>query len=123
VDGGDLFDLFLVLNLLGNLVEMSDGGFDGLADAALDADGIRAGGDVLEALAEDGFGEDGGGGGAVARGVAGLGGDFTDHLGTHVFIRIFQFDFLGDSDTVFGHGRGTEFFVEHDVAAFGAEGG
>ena len=122
-DGGDLLDFFLVLDLLGDLGEVLDGGFDGLLDAALDADRVRAGGDVLQAFAIDRFGEHGGGGGAVAGGVAGLAGDFAHHLGAHVFVGIFQFDFLGDGHAVLGDGRGAEFFVEDDVAAFGAERG
>ena len=122
-NGGDLLDLFLVLDLLGDLGELVDGGFDGLVDAALDADRVRAGGDVLQAFAEDRFGENGRGGGAVAGGVAGLAGDFAHHLGAHVFIGIFQFDFLGDGHAVFGDGRGAEFFVENDIAAFRAERG
>ena len=69
------------------------------------------------------LGQNGGGGGAVAGGVAGLAGDFADHLGAHVFIGVFQFDFLGDGDAVLGDGGGAEFLVEHDVAAFGAERG
>ena len=85
--------------------------------------GLRAGGDVLQAFAVDRLGQHGGGGGAVAGDVAGLAGDFAHHLGAHVFIRIFQLDFLGDGDAVLGDGRGAEFLVEHDVAAFGAEGG
>ena len=71
----------------------------------------------------DGFGENGRGGGAVARDVAGLAGDFADELGAHVFIRIFEFDFLGDGHTVFGDGRAAEFLVEDDVAAGWSEGG
>ena len=122
-DGGDLLDLLLVLDLLGDLVEVGDGGLDGLVDAALDADGVGAGGDELQAFAVDRFGQHGRGGGAVAGGVAGLAGDFAHHLGAHVFIGIFQFDFLGDGDAVLGHGGRAEFLVEHDVAAFGAERG
>ena len=122
-NGRDLLDFFLVLDLLGDLGELLDGGFDGLVDAALDADRVGAGGDVLQAFAIDRLGQNGRGGGAVAGGVAGLAGDFADHLGAHVFIGVFQFDFLGDGDAVLGDGRGAEFFVEHDVAAFGAERG
>ena len=39
-DGGDLLDFLLVLDLLGDLVELRDGGLDGLVDAALDADRV-----------------------------------------------------------------------------------
>src|SRR5208283_1292281 len=122
-DGRDLLDLFLVLDLLGDLVELGDRGLDGLGDTALDADGIGTRGDKFQAFAIDGLGEDGGGGGAIARGVAGLAGDFTNHLGAHVFISVLEFDFLGDGHAVLGDGGGAEFFVEHDVAALGAEGG
>ena len=100
---------------------MLDGGGHSLADAALDADRVGAGGDVLQTLAEDRLRQDSGGGRAVARVVAGLAGDFADHLGAHIFTRVFQFDFLGDGDTVFGHRRRAVFLVEHDVAAFGSE--
>ena len=54
--------------------------------------------------------------------VRGLGGDFLDHLGAHVFVGIFQFDFLGDGDAVLGDGGRAEGFFEDDVAARGAEG-
>jgi hypothetical protein len=70
----------------------------------------------------DGLGEHGGGGGAIARGVAGLGSDFLHHLGAHVFVGIGKLDFLGHGHAVLGDGRGTEFLVEHDIAALGPEG-
>src|SRR5207245_5470440 len=104
--GGHLLDFFLFLHLLGDAIQLLDGGFDRLGDAALNADGVGAGSDKLETLAIDGLSQDGGGGGAIAGGVAGLAGDFADHLGAHVFVWIFQFDFLGDGDAVFGPGRG-----------------
>src|SRR2546423_1295332 len=122
INSGDLLDFLFVLHLLGDFVEVLDGGGDGFADAALDADRIRAGGNVFQALAKDRFGQDGGGGGAIAGGVAGFAGDFADHLGAHIFIGVFQFDFLGDGDAVLGDGGRAEFLVEDDVAAFGAEG-
>ena len=77
----------------------------------------------LQAFAINRLGENGRGGGAVAGGVARLAGDFADHLGAHVFVGVFQFDFLGDRDAVLGDRRGAEFFVEDHVAAFGAERG
>ena len=85
--------------------------------------GLRAGGHELQAFAINRLGQHGRGGGAVAGGVAGLAGDFAHHLGAHVFVGIFQFDFLGDGHAVLGDGGGAEFLVEHDVAAFGAERG
>ena len=122
-DGGDLRDFVLVLDLLGDLGELVDDGFDGLVDAALERDRVGAGGDVAAGLRQDGLGENGGGGGAVAGDVAGLAGDFPDELGAHVFVGVFELDFLGDRDAVLGDGGGAEFFVEDDVAARRAEGG
>ena len=77
---------------------------------------------LLEAFFVDGFGENGRRGGAVARDVAGLAGDFAHELGAHVFVGILKLDLLGDRDTVLGDGRGAEFLVEDDVAAGWPEG-
>ena len=109
------------LDLDRHLLELGRDVFDGLLDALLHLDGVDARGDGLEAFVEDGFGEDGGGGGAVAGDVGGLAGDFLDHLGAHVFVDVFELNFLGDGDAVFGDGRRAEGFLEDDVAAFGAE--
>ena len=94
-----------------------------LLDAALQADRVGAGGHVLQAFAVDRLGQHGGGGGAVAGDVAGLAGDFADHLGAHVFVGVFELDFLGDGHAVLGDGGGAEFLVEDHVATGGAEGG
>ena len=40
----------------------------------------------------------------------------------HVLELVFQLDFLGDGNAVFGDGRRAEGFFEDDVAAFRAEG-
>ncbi len=90
--------------------------------ALLHHDGVRAGGEVLQALADHGLREQGGGGGAVARDVVGLGGDLTHELSAHVLERIGQLDLLGDGHAVVGDERSAELLVEHDVAALGAEG-
>ncbi len=72
----------------GDLLELLDDGLDGLVDAALELHRVGAGGDVLEAFAEDRLGQHGRGGGAVAGEVGGLGGDFLHHLRAHVLDRI-----------------------------------
>ena len=84
---------------------MSHRGVHGFLNAALDADGVCARSDKLQAFPIDGFGQHRRRGGAIARRVAGFAGDFADHLRAHVFIRVFQLDFLGDGDTVFGDRR------------------
>ncbi len=69
----------------------------------------------------NGLSQHGGGSGAVAGGVVGLGGDFAHELGAHVFELVFKFDFLGHGYAVLGDdGRAVGFFNEH-IAAFGAE--
>ena len=119
-DGADLGD-HLAADRLGMLLELGDDGLDGLLDAALELHRVRAGDDVLDALAEDRLGEDGRGGGAVAGDVGGLGGDLAHHLRAHVLERVLQLDLLGDGDAVLGDGRRAELLVEDDVAALGAE--
>src|SRR6185436_16495783 len=93
-----------------------------LVDAALQVHRVHAGGHVLHAFAHDRLGQHGGGGGAVTGDVAGLGGDFLDHLRAHVLELVLQFDFLGHGHTVLGHGGGAERALQHDIATLGAEG-
>ncbi len=58
-----------------------------LLDAALQAHRAGAGGDVLQALGDDGLGEHDRGGGAVAGDVVRLRRDLLEQLGTHVLVR------------------------------------
>ena len=120
-DGADLGDLLLVGDGLRDLLQVLDDGLDGLVDAALEVHRVGAGGDGLQALAEDRLGEHGGRGGAVAGDVGGLGGDLLHHLRAHVLELVLELDFLGDGDAVLGDGRGAEGLVDDDVAALGAE--
>ena len=50
------------------------GGVHGLGHALLHDDGVGAGGQVLQALVDHGLSQQGGGGGAVAGHIVGLGG-------------------------------------------------
>ena len=120
-DGANLGHLFGALDLDRHLLELGRDVLDGLLDAFFHLHGVDAGGHGLEPLLEDGFSEDGGGGGAVAGNVARLRGDFLHHLGAHVFVCLFQLNFLGDGDAVFGHCRRAERFLEDDVAALRSE--
>jgi hypothetical protein len=70
---------------------------------------------------DDGLGQNGGGGGAVAGFVIGAAGDFFHHLRAHVLELVLKLDFLGDGHTVLGDARGAEGFVEHHVAALGTQ--
>ena len=75
----------------------------------------------LGALADDRLGQHGGGGGAVAGDVGGLGGDLAHHLRAHVLELVGELDLLGDRHAVLGDARRAEGLVEHDVAALGAQ--
>ena len=90
-------------------------------DAALQRSRVRAGGDVAQTFAVNGFGENGRCGRAVTGDVARFGGDFADQLGAHIFIRVFQLDLFRDRHAVLGDRGGAEFLVENDVAAARAE--
>ena len=115
-------DLFLGLDLLGGGEELRGDGRDGLLDAALQRDGVGAGGDVAEALAHERLGEHDGGGGAVTCDVVGLLGDLLDELGADLLVRVVELDLLGDRHAVVRDRGGTPLLLEHDVAAARAEG-
>src|SRR5713226_812871 len=118
---------------LGQLVEFAFAalaglGVDGAAnhrnrflDAPLHGHGVGAGRDRLHAFAIDGLRQNGGGGGAIASDVGSLGSDFTHHLRANVLQPIFQFDFFCHGHAVLGNGRRSEFLLNHNIAAFGAE--
>ena len=104
----------------------ADGGRKGRlggVDADLHLHGVGTGGDVLEALVDDGLGQHGGGGGAVAGDVLGLGGGFLEQLCTHVLEGVVELDVTGHGDAVMGDGGRAVLLVERDVAALGAERG
>src|SRR4029079_9941226 len=94
-DGADLGDLGVVADLLRGGLDLLDDLGDRLVDAALQVHRVHAGRDRLQAFHGDRLGEHGGGGGAVAGLVVGLGGDFADQLGAEVLELVSQFDFLG----------------------------
>jgi SAM-dependent methyltransferase len=121
-DSGDLAEVFLALALDGHGVDGLGGGDGGLVDAALQVDGVGAGGHESKTFGEDGLGEDGGGGGAVAGLIGGLLGDFVDHLGAHGLEGLGERDFLGDRDAVLGDGGTAVGLLDDDMAASGPHG-
>src|SRR4029079_10745654 len=120
-DGTDLGDFLVRGDLLGVLDEVGDHGFHSQVDTALQIHRVHAGGNCLGAFADDGGGQHGRGGGAVAGSVGRLGGDFAHHLRAHVLELFVKLDFLGDGDAVLGDAGCAERLVEHDVAALRAE--
>ena len=108
------FDCF-VAQVLDDLV-------DGLLDAAAQRQRVGAGGDVLQARADDRLGEQRRRRGAVAGDVVGRRGDLAHELGALVLEDVLDLDLAGDRDAVVGDRRRAELLVEHDVAALRAEG-
>ena len=122
-DGGDTGDLLLAGDLLGLLLAQGlDHVFDRGLDPAAQGQRVGAGGDVLEALADDDLGQQGRRRGAVTGDVVGRRGDLADELGALVLEDVLDLDLAGDGDAVVGDRRRAELFVEHDVTALRAEG-
>ena len=119
-DRADLRD-HVALDVLVELLDFLDGDFDGLLDAALQRHRAGASRHCLHAFAEDGLRQHGRRGGAVARDVRRLRGDFTHHLRAHVFERVLQLDFLRYGHAVLGDDRRAEFLFDHRVAPLRAQ--
>src|SRR5262249_18897301 len=120
-DGRDLSDLIVRGDVLGVFLEILDHGLDRDVDAALEVHRVHAGRYGLGAFLDDGLRQHGCGGGAVAGDVGGLARDLAHHLGAHVLELVLELDLLGDGDAVLGDPRGAEGFLQHHVAALGAE--
>ncbi len=120
-DGADLRDLFAGGDLLGLGAQLGEYGGYGQIDAALQIHRVGAGRHRLGAFLDDGLREQGRRGGAVAGGVGGLRGDLAHHLRAHILELILELDLLRHRHAVLGDARGAERFLEHDVAALGAE--
>src|SRR6185437_4930177 len=116
-DDAHLGDLVIGSDLARALLHVGDHRLDSKVDAALQVHRVHAGGDGLRALADDRLRQHGRRGRAVTGEVAGLHGDFLDHLGAHVLELVGKLDLLGDGDAVLGDARRAERLVEHDVAA------
>ena len=115
-DRRHLRDLGLVVDVLRLLGDGVDGGLDGLVDAALERHRAGTGGHVAQALTHERLGEHGGGRGAVAGDVVGLGRDLLHELRAHVLERVVELDLAGDRHTVVGDRGRAELLLEDDVA-------
>jgi hypothetical protein len=121
-DRADLGDVLLVVDRDRLVLEELGDGLGGGGDALAQRHRVGAGGHVAQAGGHHGLGEHGGGGGAVARDVVGLGGDGLGELGAEVLERVLEVDLARDGDAVVGDGRPTELLVDHDVPPTRAEG-
>src|SRR5690554_3658624 len=121
-NGTNLGDFLAGGARLGQLLQLFHSHGNGFVDTALQVHGVDAGGNVLQAFFNDGLGQHGSRGGAVASVVGSLGSNFLDQLSADVFEFVFEFDFFGNRYTVFSDGRCAERTVEHNVATLGAQG-
>src|SRR5581483_485136 len=121
-DGGDAGDVLLAVDLLRLRLQVLDHRVDGLLDAALQRHRIRAGRDVLQALADDGLGEHRRSRRAVAGNVVRRRRDLADELGALVLEDVLDLDLASNRDAVVRDRRRAELLVEHDVAALRAKG-
>ncbi len=106
------------LDLLADFLDDLD---HGLVDAALQIHRVHAGGNALQAFADDRLGENRRSGGAVAGDVVGLLGHFAHHLGAHVLELVLELDLLGDGHAVLGRAGSAEALLDDDVAALGTQ--
>ncbi len=120
-DRADLGNCLVVGAGLALLFQLSDGGADGLVESALEIHRVHTSSNCLHAVTDDGVGEHGGGGGAVAGDIGSLRRDFFQHLRAHVLEAVGELDFLGDGDAVLGDRRGAEALFEHNVTTLRAE--
>src|SRR5207244_4187807 len=121
-DRGDPGDVFLARDLLRLRLDVADDGLDSRLDAALERHRVGAGGDVLQALADDGLREDGRGRRAVAGDVVRRRGDLADELRALVLEDVLDLDLTSDRDAVVGDGRRPELLVQDDIPTLGAKG-
>ncbi len=112
----------MVLDRLGDLLQLAHDHFHGLVDAALQLHRVVTGGHQLGALTVDGLGQHSGGGGAVTGHVGGLAGNFLHQLCAHVLELVLQLDLFGNGHAVLGDQGGAEGLLDDHVAAFGAQG-
>ena len=121
-EAGNLADALSGFHHLGHSLDFRDNRRNCFLNPTLDGHGVCAGGDVFESLVDDGLGQYNGGGGAIARGIVGLGGGLFQKLRAHVFKCIGQFDLFSDGNAVaadLGRAKG---LVQNHVTAFGSKG-
>ena len=81
-----------------------------------------AGGEVVQPLGDHRARQHGGGGGAVAGDVVGLGGDLLDQLRPHVLEVVLELEVAGNGRAVVGDLGWSELLVQHHAAPARAEG-
>ena len=107
VVGADGGHLFYFVDVAANFLSLSfDVGYDGchgFVDTAFEVHRVGTCGNVFKTCVYDGLSQHGGCGCAVAGLVVGFGSHFLNHLGTHVFDAVFEFNLFGHGYAVLGY--------------------
>ena len=111
-NGTDLFNCLGGFARRAQRLQLSNGGINRLVDAALEIHWVHARSDGFEPFEENGFREHGRCRRTVAGDVRSMGSHFLDHLRAHILEVVFELDFLGDRNAVFGHSRRPVGFVQ-----------
>ena len=114
---GDLGHLLAALDLDALGLEVGRDIVHGLFDAGFQINRIDSRDHRAQSLGENGVGQHRGRRRAIAGHVVRLRGHLAHHAGAHVLVRVFQFDFLGYRDPVFGDHRGAEALIQNHVMA------
>ena len=121
-DGGHLLYLVIVvIDLLSRLLNEIYNSLDSLVDTTLQIHWVGTGGNILQALGNDGLCQDGSSSRTVTSVVASLGGYALHQLGTGILEFVFQLDFLGYGHAVLGNLGSTELLLDDDITTLGAQ--
>ena len=96
---------------------MFNGSINSAVDSTPNGCRIASGNNVSQTFFEDCASQHGCGCGAVTSKVRSFLSYFDDQFCSHVFESIFQFDFFGNGNTIFGDRWAAERFVDDHVAA------
>ena len=116
-DGANTGDVLGAVNRHGIGLDGLHSGGNGLLNALAHDHGVCTGGQVLQALAGDGLGQQSRGGGAVTGHIIGLGSDLADELCAHILKGILQLDLLGDGHAIVGDQGSAVLLAQNHIAA------
>ena len=121
-DRADRGDALLAVHRGGVLAQHRGDLLGGGGHARTERGRVRAGGEVAQALGDEGLGEHGRRRRAVTGDVVGLGRGGLRELHAEVLERVVEVDLARDGDAVVGDRRTTEALAQHDVAPARTEG-
>ena len=121
-DTGCRSNLFLGLDVLSHVQQFSADSGNSLVDSTLEGHRVRARSHVTQSFAHQGLSQNGRGRGSITGDVVSLLGNFLDQFGADLLEGVFEFDFLGDGNTIVGDRGGAPLLFQHNVATTWAQG-